>query len=58
MTSGAGHDAQMISRTAPSAMIFVPSKAGISLNPAEFTAESDLVAGANVLLDVAVALSK
>ena len=52
MTSGAGHDAQMIARIAPAAMIFVPSVGGISHNPKEFTYESDLVAGANVLLDV------
>lgn len=52
MTSGAGHDAQMIARIAPSAMIFVPSVGGISHNPREFTAEADLVAGANILLDV------
>jgi N-carbamoyl-L-amino-acid hydrolase len=52
MTSGAGHDAQMIARIAPSAMIFVPSAAGISHNPKEFTAEADLIDGANVLLDV------
>lgn len=52
MTSGAGHDAQMIARIAPAAMIFVPSVAGISHNPKEFTPEADLVAGANILLDV------
>lgn len=52
MTSGAGHDAQMMARVAPSAMIFVPSRGGISHNPAEFTGEADLIAGANVLLDV------
>lgn len=57
MTSGAGHDAQMIARVAPAAMIFVPSKDGISHNPAEFTAEGDLIAGANVLLDVVRKLS-
>jgi N-carbamoyl-L-amino-acid hydrolase len=33
-------------------MIFVPSRGGISHNPKEFTSEADLVAGANVLLDV------
>ena len=58
MTSGAGHDAQMIARIAPAAMIFVPSKAGISHNPAEFTADSDLIAGANVLLDVVRKLAR
>lgn len=52
MTSGAGHDAQMVARVAPAAMIFVPSLGGISHNPEEFTPETDLVMGANVLLDV------
>ncbi|OCP02816.1 Zn-dependent hydrolase [Ensifer sp. LC13] len=52
MTSGAGHDAQMIARIAPTAMIFVPSRDGISHNPREHTEPADLVAGANVLLDV------
>jgi N-carbamoyl-L-amino-acid hydrolase len=52
MTSGAGHDAQMIARIAPAAMIFVPSADGISHNPKEYTADDDLVAGANILLDV------
>lgn len=52
MTSGAGHDAQMMARLCPTAMIFVPSKDGISHNPNEYTAEKDLIAGANVLLDV------
>ena len=52
MTSGAGHDAQMIARIAPAAMIFVPSLGGISHNPKELTPDADLIAGANVLLDV------
>lgn len=52
MTSGAGHDAQMMARVCPAAMIFVPSRDGVSHNPAESTHEVDLVAGANVLLDV------
>ncbi|MBY2948374.1 Zn-dependent hydrolase [Rhizobium leguminosarum] len=58
MTSGAGHDAQMIARIAPSAMIFVPSIGGISHNPREYTADEDLVAGANILLDVVRQLAK
>jgi N-carbamoyl-L-amino-acid hydrolase len=52
MTSGAGHDAQMIARIAPSAMIFVPSRGGISHNPREHTDDDLLVDGANLLLDV------
>jgi beta-ureidopropionase / N-carbamoyl-L-amino-acid hydrolase len=56
-TSGAGHDAQMIARIAPSAMIFVPSISGISHNPREHTPDADLVAGANILLDVTAQLT-
>lgn len=52
MTSGAGHDAQMIARLCPAAMIFVPSRDGISHNPREYTAPAALEAGANLLLDV------
>lgn len=52
MTSGAGHDAQMIARVAPSAMIFVPSRGGVSHNPREHTDDDQLVLGAQVLLDV------
>lgn len=52
MTSGAGHDAQMMARICPTAMIFVPSIDGISHNPKEYTKDTDLVAGANILLDV------
>ncbi len=57
MTSGAGHDAQMMARICPAAMIFVPSAGGISHDPAEHTEPDDLVRGANVLLDVVLALA-
>jgi N-carbamoyl-L-amino-acid hydrolase len=52
MTSGAGHDAQMMARICPTAMIFVPSIDGISHNPKESTKDTDVIAGANVLIDV------
>ncbi|QTT88052.1 Zn-dependent hydrolase [Pseudomonas chlororaphis] len=52
MTSGAGHDAQMIARIAPAAMIFVPSRGGISHNPREHTDDQQLLDGAQVLLAV------
>jgi N-carbamoyl-L-amino-acid hydrolase len=58
MPSGAGHDAQMLARVAPTAMIFVPSHKGLSHNVAEHTDETDLVAGANVLLDVMLKLAE
>lgn len=57
MTSGAGHDAQMMARLCPTAMIFVPSVRGISHNPAEYTDPKDLTAGANVLLHTLLELS-
>lgn len=57
MTSGAGHDAQMMQRVAPTAMIFVPSVGGISHNVREFTRPEDLEAGANVLLQVMLELA-
>lgn len=52
MPSGAGHDAQMLARVCPTAMVFTPSVAGVSHNPAELTHDADLEAGANVLLSV------
>ena len=53
MISGAGHDAQMMSRLCPTAMVFIPSIGGLSHNPAEFSTDADMVAGANVLLATA-----
>lgn len=57
MPSGAGHDAQMLARICPSAMIFVPSVGGISHNVKEFTTQPDLEAGANVLLHTLLRLA-
>lgn len=48
--SYAGHDAQILSDTIPSAMIFVPSQEGISHSPKEHTKWKDIEAGANVML--------
>jgi len=57
MPSGAGHDAQMLARVCPTAMVFTQSQNGLSHNPAEFTAAADLEAGANVLLQTVMALA-
>ncbi len=56
MPSGAGHDAQMFAPNCPTAMVFVPSRGGLSHNIAEHTEPAQLVAGAQVLLDVALDL--
>jgi N-carbamoyl-L-amino-acid hydrolase len=42
----------MIARIAPSAMIFVPSRDGISHSPAEHTDPAHLEVGLRVLCDV------
>ncbi|MCB9560087.1 MAG: M20 family metallo-hydrolase [Kofleriaceae bacterium] len=52
MPSGAGHDAQMFAPHCPTGMIFVPSAGGISHNVREFTEPAQLIAGADVLLQV------
>ncbi len=57
MTSGAGHDAQMMSRIAPTAMLFVPSISGTSHNPDEATAPEHLEAGARVLTQTLLQLA-
>ena len=55
MPSGAGHDAQMLARVCPSAMIFVPSVGGLSHNVREHTDPADLQRGAQLLLQVVLA---
>lgn len=52
MPSGAGHDAQMLARVCPTAMVFVPSAGGLSHNVREHTEPQQLEQGANVLLQV------
>lgn len=52
MPSGAGHDAMHWAEVAPTGMIFIPCRDGISHNPAEFAAMDDIVAGAEVLENV------
>jgi len=49
--SGAEHDAAIIAKSIPTAMIFVPSVDGRSHCPDELTNDKDIVAGANVLLN-------
>jgi beta-ureidopropionase / N-carbamoyl-L-amino-acid hydrolase len=50
IVSGAGHDAVYVARVAPTAMIFVPCKEGISHNELEDAKPEHLAAGCNVLL--------
>lgn len=51
MTSGATHDAAVLSEHVPSAMIFVPSRDGISHGPEEYSRPEDIAAAVAVLLE-------
>lgn len=50
IVSGPGHDAGYLAHVAPTAMIFVPCKDGLSHNEEESILEDDAEKGANVLL--------
>jgi len=54
MISGAGHDAFNVSRKAPTAMIFIPCRDGISHNEREYAEPEHVAAGTNVLLHAAI----
>jgi beta-ureidopropionase / N-carbamoyl-L-amino-acid hydrolase len=49
MLSGAGHDAMNVASIAPTGMLFIPSREGISHNPAEYTSPDNLLKGTQVL---------
>ncbi len=42
LPSGAGHDAQVMARLCPAAMLFVRCRGGVSHNPAEFASVADM----------------
>jgi allantoate deiminase len=52
MPSGAGHDAMVLAKHVPAAMLFVPSRAGVSHSPDEFTSPEHCEVGARVLARV------
>jgi gamma-glutamyltranspeptidase/glutathione hydrolase len=52
LPSGAGHDAQVLSALCPTAMIFVPSRGGVSHSPQEYSSHQALSDGLAVLSDV------
>lgn len=51
LASGAGHDAEILGRHVPAAMLFVPSQAGISHSPLEHTDDRLLAQGCQALLE-------
>ena len=58
MPSGAGHDAQSMALIAPTAMIFSPSKDGISHSPKEYTDFEMLEKTTNVMLNTILKIDK
>ncbi len=58
MPSGAGHDAMVLSRYVPTAMLFIPSIGGRSHDIIENTNDEDICLGANVLVDTIGLIAK
>lgn len=58
VVSGAGHDAIYMNRLAPTGMIFIPCKDGVSHNEIEDAKPEHLEAGTNVLLHSILAYAK
>jgi N-carbamoyl-L-amino-acid hydrolase len=58
LASGAGHDAAFMSRICPSAMVFVPCRAGKSHAPEEWAEREAIAAGAAVVLQAVKALDR
>ncbi|MCE4056483.1 Zn-dependent hydrolase [Pseudomonas sp. Au-Pse12] len=55
IVSGAGHDAILLARYCPTAMVFIPCVAGLSHNEAEDVLPEDVRQGADVLLNAVLA---
>lgn len=51
MASGAGHDAMKVAALAPSGMVFIPCREGISHNPGEEASLKDAALGAEIILE-------
>lgn len=58
MSSGAGHDAMYMASLAPTGMIFIPCRGGISHNGEEYAGEKDVVAGVKILTEVLFCLAR
>ena len=57
MIAAAGHDLVLMAPLVPSAMLFVPSVAGITHNPKEYSTKQQIARGAQVLLDAVLELA-
>jgi allantoate deiminase len=57
MPSGAGHDAMVVGRHVPAAMLFVPSRGGVSHSPDEHSTPEHVELGARVLAEALRAIT-
>jgi len=57
MVSRAYHDTLFMSRVAPSAMIFIPCRNGVSHRPDEYATEQDIVNGTGILAETLARLT-
>lgn len=58
IVSGAGHDSGLIASRCPTAMIFIPSKDGVSHNPEEYSTPQEVEDGFEVLLGAVLKYDK
>jgi N-carbamoyl-L-amino-acid hydrolase len=55
LISGAAHDAMNLARIAPSALVFIPCRDGVSHHPAEYASPEHVAAGCYVILHAVLA---
>jgi acetylornithine deacetylase/succinyl-diaminopimelate desuccinylase-like protein len=58
MVSGAAHDTAIVAQRAPSAMVFVPCRDGVSHSPEESADPADAAVACEVILNAIVQLSE
>ncbi|WP_265499800.1 Zn-dependent hydrolase [Paracoccus beibuensis] len=58
MVSGAGHDSMIMARVAPTGLVFVPSRGGISHAPEEWTDYAQLARGIDVIFATICQMSR
>ncbi|QSO47409.1 M20 family metallo-hydrolase [Alicyclobacillus mengziensis] len=58
LPSGAGHDAAQMASIAPTAMVFIPCRGGLSHHPDEFSTYEQVARGASVLAEAIVRLNE
>mgnify|MGYP005660635935 CR=1 FL=1 len=57
INSGAGHDSKHINKIAPSGMIFIPCKNGVSHHPDEDVKKDNMFQGTMVLAETLIELA-